>query len=472
MCNLTSIDRSWCAPTAPKMPSPRCCVAFWLQLVWLSTECHALLRVAKMTEQTYTTSKYKYYGSEGSQYFNGSAIWVHPDELCASSNGHDVLKDVVVITVRAQATCSMEEIYEKLNFERASGLLELVLWNPPDFLSSRHHTWNPCAFCGPEDMPMIAVSDPLGSLWELGNNGLNHSTAFVQVEPPHNSEHESVHYSIEWLVLLRIMAPLFAFWTAGVASLELGKDLKRTGFKWNVRAVIFAIEIPCVALAGISLALGTFGPTVMPLKYHSVAITLFNGGSVFTTMLFVLFLREEDHHLKTRQPRRSIWGVYRLQIIALALFFSMWDMLLLFFNILENDNVDTTVVEVAFSATFVLSIPLQFSIAVFFLAKAFRFRAQIYIYLQIRDTQISSRVPSCSVVKLARVGRLFFWLAVGAVCLLVYGACAIILIGALMSPSTNKTPINVDGLFAAIVMLSFLRIGISSTKVGRPFFEI
>jgi hypothetical protein len=326
------------------------------------------------TERTYTTSKYKYYGAESSGFVNGTAIWVPGREIC-STNPNE-FKGKLVLTVRADTTCLMGEIYEKLNSAGASALLELVHWSPPDFLSHRHHTWDPCAFCSSQNMVMIAVSDPDGSLWKLVDEK---GTAHVQVQPPYNNQFASKYDSYEWLFLMRILAPLFAFWTVGIASFELRNDFK-TGFRWSLLAVVFVIEIPCVFLAGVSLVLGTFGPTVAPLKYQSATTNLFNGGSVFTTMLFALFLREEDQHLKTGAPRRSIWKINKFFIIASAVFLLFWDWLLLIFVVFD---VDSTAVEAVLLVTFSLSIPVQFTIAVYFLSRSACFRAQLYIYLQI-----------------------------------------------------------------------------------------
>jgi hypothetical protein len=96
---------------------------------------------SEATARIFITSKYVYYGSEFIGAFNGSAVWVHGADICTNS-----LPDIsgkLVVTVWAQTTCLMDNVYERINAGGALALLELVHWNPPGFLAYRHQTWDP-----------------------------------------------------------------------------------------------------------------------------------------------------------------------------------------------------------------------------------------------------------------------------------------------------------------------------------------
>jgi len=259
---------------------------------------------------------------------------------------------------------------------------------------------------------------------------------------------------------MRIVLPLFAFWAAGVASHYLVSDF-RSGCKWNLRMAVFVIELPCLVLVGVALALGNFGPTVATLKVHSAASNLFNGGSIFTTVLFALFLREETEHLTKGIPRRSIWAHHWVVIFASGLFFLLWDLLMLMVAFL---NLDWAVTQTIIVATYVISIPVQMITALYFLSRTIHFRVQIYLYLQIKRGTWSGDFSEATVSKLQRVGRLFFWLAISALCILVATTTQNIILFKFASPS--KTPTDVDNLFTDFFLYSASRIGISFAQVS------
>jgi hypothetical protein len=258
---------------------------------------------------------------------------------------------------------------------------------------------------------------------------------------------------------MQIVLPLFAFWTAGVAVKNLVSDL-RSGHTWNLRMAVFTIEFPCLALVGIALALGNFGPTVAPLKFHSAASNLFNGGSVFTTMLFALFLREESEHLTNGLPRRSIWSYHWRIILAHGLFFLFWDLLMLMFALL---NIGSAITEAIIVAAYVLSIPVQIIIAMYFLSRTVHFRVQIYLYLHIKRGGVNSELSEATVSKLERVGRLFFWLGISALCIFAGTATQTIFMFYVVVPS--EKPVDVDSVFIYLFLYSAMRIGVSFAQV-------
>jgi hypothetical protein len=142
---------------------------------------------SEATARKFVTSKYVYYGSEFSGAFNGSAVWVHGVNICTNT-----LPDIsgkLVVTVRAQTTCLMGHVYERINAGGALALLELVYWNPPGLLGYRHHTWDPQFFSAHPNIAWVAVSDPDGSLWQLGSESVE--TLHLQVEPPHSNHFEA-----------------------------------------------------------------------------------------------------------------------------------------------------------------------------------------------------------------------------------------------------------------------------------------
>jgi hypothetical protein len=104
---------------------------------------------------------------------------------------------------------------------------------------------------------------------------------------------------------MRVIAPAFAFWTAGEAAFEFARqqcrrkyheslntsaEVRETGFNWSVRDVMYVVEVPSLTMCGFMLACGQFGFMALPIAWHKATLTMFSGASTFTTILLALFI--------------------------------------------------------------------------------------------------------------------------------------------------------------------------------------
>ena len=82
-------------------------------------------------------------------------------------------------------------------------------------------------------------------------------------------------------MVMRILAPAFAFWTAGEAAFECSRQQWRnkhqqtlnvsagsrgSHFKYSVRDVMYAVEVSFLTMTGSMMACGQFGPMALPLS--------------------------------------------------------------------------------------------------------------------------------------------------------------------------------------------------------------
>ena len=354
---------------------------------------------------------------------------------------------------RATTTCLFGELYLEVRQAGALALIDIVPWTPSGFFALRHQTWDAEKYASPRSMAVISASDPTGSILQKMRD-CSPGPCMLKLAPPYDVSWAVVYRSWTWMLSLRVFAPAFALYTAYLAA--QGLYLDRFKAKWSVCQVMYTVELPCLTLAGAALALGQYGPMAMPERAHIPFINLMNGGSVFTTVLVALFLREEGRHLRTQLPRRPLVAQYRATIALAAVCFLAYDFLSIIFAF---TNLTTAVWDSTFWALYVVAIPVQICVAVNFFVQARSFSGPLWFYLYPTD-ETREKYGQKS-VGVARVGRLALWLSASGACIVVTVVCGIIIlfraIGAMESDP-------VGGMILFIVV-SFGRIGASFAQV-------
>jgi len=281
--------------------------------------------------------------------------------------------------------------------------------------------------------------------------------------------------STKWLVVLRIVAPAWALWASVLASVELARASRNlspcTLAFWTIRNVVFALEALSSLLIGLALALGNFGPTVMPIGIHSIFQTLLAGTSVMTTALVALFLREEAHHGRNLIPRRSIWREHRLKLVFLAavtVFYEIthvgWILVLSVAGTYHGK--EAVLWEGWLSFMFVVSIALQLVIAAYFMKQAYDFRFLVRIYLWPLEADVFNHGKMRGTLRV--VGRLSMWLALSAAFMIITAIAGTLLTLSYLTEAMAQhgKPRDISADFLMVSFWVYSRIGLIYSHVS------
>jgi len=165
------------------------------------------------------------YGPQAS-IVNSTAVFLQGDVLCSrskllaedspESGGLDVRGKVVVYSNYA-TLCREHFVYEEMLRAGAAGIVLIELWDPPGVLAYRRNDWGHSRFSR-SSMTIVTVGDSSGDLSEFCEAQITESTTqnwLVVVRPPHDTSYKDVFSGWLFLVVMRILAPAFAFWAAG-----------------------------------------------------------------------------------------------------------------------------------------------------------------------------------------------------------------------------------------------------------------
>jgi hypothetical protein len=149
-------------------------------------------------------------------------------------------------------------------------------------------------------MPMVSIYQPRGEacsqFWD---------NRHILIDGPHDETFISLFDSLAWLVVMRILLPLFAFATSAMAISVLYIGRKK-GSELGIVDFICVIEAICNIIIGLLLIFGQFGPTDLPLNVHLEFTTLLMGASLITSLALALFLRGGALFVQTLKRRKSV----------------------------------------------------------------------------------------------------------------------------------------------------------------------
>jgi len=395
------------------------------------------------------------------------AVFVSGADLCSPHfSGIDVVGRMVV-SYRSDTGCLMTDIYPKLLASGASAFVRIVVLNPPGFLTFYHNTWDACVFCD-EPMAMVSTVDPKGIFKELEELSLANTKIKIRLSAKHDTTYRDLFKSPAWVVLMQIVVPLCAWWTSYLSGVDLFRTFRGAQTKKiNLRVVIYCVECPVMFFIGVAFVCGQFGPTMLPMYIHaSFFTTLLTGTSVFTTLLLVLFLREEEHSSQTNSSRRSIFVLHRRTIFLVAFFLLVWDFASIFMvALMVKLNVPTVIWNLTLGILFVLQIPLQGGIAIYFIVKAVNFQSSFMLYLsslKLTKEEFESKYGMCP-ESFVRAGQLVFWLAMSGACMLITSVSGAILVASYTR--TSQEPANVVLDLVILFIWALSRIGVSYAQI-------
>ena len=283
---------------------------------------------------SWKSAAFKYYGPQSGSALNGTAVLI--DVICDSKKWPNVEGKIAIFT-RASRGCSLDKVYKGLSKEKAIATVETGIQELPDMYSYLHASWDRCLLCH-NPMPYFRVVDPNDEMRDHLVRFVD-SGAMLHIESPHSVSLTNLYGSWLWLLMMRILVPMYAILTAIMAAFEVYREVFSVDFKarapHSVRLVICVVESTSLLVVGCMLALGQYGPMVLPWPIHFALVTLFSGVGLFTTTLLAIFLYEEGRHSSEgrQAPRRSIWKAHRALISMAFICFVCWDLIFVIFFI-------------------------------------------------------------------------------------------------------------------------------------------
>jgi len=288
----------------------------------------------------------------------------------------------------------------------------------------------------------------------------------------HDTSYKDVFSGWLFLVVMRILAPAFAFWTAGEAALEFsrrqhrqknqqhsannsaeGSEARRS---WTVRDVMYVAEAPSLMMCGVMLACGQYGPTALPFAWHRATITLFGGTPLFTTLLMALYIRGESLRVRTQQLKKPLLAQHPYLLTIGGSICIGLDLASPIFTALGYNSVIFDIILA--SLYFVGFVPVQCTVSAFFFSQALKHQRPLLYYV-FRRHRAKSDTYGDREASVLRMGRLVTWLAMSAICML----ASIYAFGVLVSVviMLRWVSIRANTLAAHVYLFAFSRIGIS-----------
>jgi len=225
---------------------------------------------------------------------------------------------------------------------------------------------------------------------------------------------------------MRVLLPAAAFYTAVIACSEFSRrrkaleeaagttssvavvGLSRAASKRSIRTVglvVVAIEAPCMLCIGVLLALGQYGPMVLPVSFHFFGYFLFAGLSVVTTIMLALIVREEAN-LMNLEHKQSVlinrpWLLMGITVAFLGLDVAT--------GFTDAFGTKVPVSQFHWNVLSIGSLALSQAVAgVYFLVQARAFSFLLFYFLK----HARNNSPSENEQKTAILMRLIFWLHV------------------------------------------------------------
>jgi len=429
---------------------------------------NAEMRVLSSTKFPHGTSKwewetstFRYYGPQEIS-LEGTAVYIGDDEICDPEKWPPVAEKIVV-NRRLGRTCMLSDIYEALSSAEARAFVDVTKIFPPDILHFRHSSFASCQFCKDETI-LVTIWDPEDEISQLTRDTNN---TVLGITTPHSNAMAKIYTSRSYMIVMRGILPAYAFWNSVLGYFEMYRELDTPQFISSIRLATCSLEAPISFLTGLVLLLGNYGPMMMPLQMHVMCVSLWGGVSIFSTGLLALYLQEEERHAQTELHvlRRSIWKTYPNFIMAAFLVFVGSDFLLMlvmsFLDSVGPWGVDASTLAMC---ALMVQFPMQIAISIYFMRQAYILRYAMFFYL--RPPKPSENVAFLFAAEsLERIGRLAFWLAIGAVAMLT-SSCSFIWIAAAVTLGSFKAPCHSPTTLVAVSgIFVFSRITISYAQI-------
>ena len=231
------------------------------------------------------TSLFKYYGKpRGQQSINASAIVLSGKDTCYPDG--DVVKGKIVLAVRENRLCDLEESYERLSQRGAVAFVSISAMMHPGQFCYRHMSWNAQKFA---HNPLVLVEATKNGFVNAGSASRNKvdrefrrimddwSAAAAEgslqllLAPPWDSTYQDWFESWWWTLVMRVLLPAYALYVCAFAALQSHQYYRRSA-EWAPGRVICALETPIMLLIAVFLACGLYVSFIIPSSDSAIVL--------------------------------------------------------------------------------------------------------------------------------------------------------------------------------------------------------
>ena len=377
--------------------------------------CIVVAPIELVTNVTYDSATFAYYGSQLPEAIQGPALVLDYDQLCDPEPGVVVGK-IVVIGHWLDGKCGplhhgLGSIYNVMD---RAGAIALVyaspVFFPPGSMVYHYETWDRCRFCD-RSAVLLQVSIailPLVDQWRAQPElvlRLN-PTATTQV-------YKALFDGMGWVLCFRVFLPVLAFLTAAEAISEVYRQLSMTNppsrerESRRVSLVVCGIEGVTMLLVGLALLLGLYGPYSVPITVVNGCYALLTGSGIFTTFILALHLRQESRaFLVLGQQKSSIFARHKILLALASLFTVVPDLFCFYVSSKYYTNHQNAWMSAAYAIGYAV---LQGCATFYFALYARALQLPLLAYL--------SHTTAAPMDSRNKIGRLIFWLSFSAVCM-------------------------------------------------------
>jgi hypothetical protein len=283
----------------------------------------------------FQTATFLNYGPQDAEVLRKPLLFIPSGDICDVSSQ---VQDRVVFTRLAENTCTLSELYDKLEAGGAAALVVQTFTSTPGFFTFMKSEWT-----GRPD-GKLPCYDVVRSF-----DGLLFSGSTVNIRDSHNRDYENMFRSWPWTLTFRVILPIFALSTSylGFQIITVRQARRvlpssqqplietRRSRRHLVGLTIGTIEMVINVVIALALALGNYGPMMMPLSFHIALFLLLLGSTLFSTTLLALLAREKTRNLNSL-PERDVWTHYKGILTLSAVVFLGCDLLGLVLMVIDG----------------------------------------------------------------------------------------------------------------------------------------
>jgi hypothetical protein len=272
------------------------------------------------------TSVFKYYGP-GTNDIEAPTVLLARNELLCNPDAANVRGKVVVgVFNDISHACNYMIAYRRLDAAGAVGLVVLGDLSPPGQRTFEHNSWDTTETSSMQ-MTMVEMCNCDLEI------SLEEATSLpdfrASISSPHDTQWEDVYTSASWSAIMRCIAPLFGLYISFIGCTEVcaawfAWQHERNPLFAQLRAaslIALIMTSCCSFIIALVLALGSYGPTVCPSRFHKIFFTLFTCQSMTTTSIALIVIKERFRSTPPRNlPLRSLTVEYRFSIVCMVLF--------------------------------------------------------------------------------------------------------------------------------------------------------
>ena len=269
----------------------------------------------------YPTASYTFLSlDDGKMHSNQPAVFVQAGTLCEPTRA--LVAGKIVVADLSGTRCWLNDAAMQFKELGAIACVFLVSYSPPGMLSNLHWTLDPdkeSAGLPVVDVTRIDIGNEEFTMWQASSM----SGFSATLTPDHTRLYQETFESQLWIFLMQVVLPCCALVVSAESVRELIRRLFASSRKGATDLMLTVEAASCIAIAG-ALALGEYGPLLLPCVFHLALLALLSGCSLFTTILLTIIIHEKARAFKG-SPQRDVLAYYPRSVAACAIVFISWD---------------------------------------------------------------------------------------------------------------------------------------------------